>query len=85
MKSPTHKDKLIKQQKDALRDLERMNDQSEVIGTSTMAKAANVDNNPIDANDPIEILGKKIGRGLGAIAVIGLIIYLYMTYFQPAG
>lgn len=81
MKSTTHRDKMIEKQEQALRDLDRLNHQSEVMGTSSMVKAAKVVGAKIDENDPIEILGKKIGRALGIVAVIGLTIYLGITYF----
>jgi hypothetical protein len=38
-----------------------------------------MDNNAED-NDPIEVLGKRIGRTLGWFAVVILIIYLLNTY-----
>lgn len=68
-------------QKDALAALDRLHHQSEVIGTSTMVKAARAAGAAIDENDPIEVLGKKIGRALGVVAVIGLTVYLAVTYF----
>jgi hypothetical protein len=33
-------------------------------------------------NDPVEIWGRRIGRGLSAIAVVALCIYLYATYLR---
>lgn len=72
---------MVEKQQEALRDLDRLQQQSETIGTSTMAKIAKAAGAEIDENDPIELLGKKIGRGLGIIAVIGLTIYLAVTYF----
>ena len=32
-------------------------------------------------DDKIEILGKRIGRALSLVMLIGLIIYLWRTYF----
>jgi ferric-dicitrate binding protein FerR (iron transport regulator) len=32
-------------------------------------------------HDPIELWGRRIGRGLSLAAFIGLAIYLYVTYF----
>jgi len=84
MKNTVRRDKQVQQQKEALRSLERLQGQSEVVGTSTMikaAKAASAALSKIDENDPIEVLGKKIGRALGIVAVIGLTIYLAITYF----
>ena len=34
------------------------------------------------ADDRIEIWGKRIGRALSLIGVVGLSIYLYLTYFR---
>lgn len=76
-----HEERSKQQQKEALAALNRVHHQSEVMGTSTMIKAAKVAGAAIDENDPIEVLGKKIGRGLGIVAVIGLTIYLAVTYF----
>lgn len=79
-----HEEKSLRKQKEALRTLERLHHESEVMGNSAMvkaAKAAGAERAEIDENDPIEILGKKIGRALGIVAVIGLTIYLAVTYF----
>ncbi|MBL4599914.1 MAG: hypothetical protein JKX93_13180 [Rhizobiaceae bacterium] len=83
MKSPTHRDKKIEEQKEALRTLDRLKNDGEVIGTSTMIKAAKAASAKIDENDPIEILGRKIGRSMGFVAVCVLVVYLYVTYVQP--
>ena len=32
--------------------------------------------------DPIELWGRRIGRALSLIAVIGLAIYLFVTYLR---
>jgi len=37
---------------------------------------------PQGAADPIELWGRRIGRGLSLAACIGLGIYLYMTYLR---
>ena len=81
MRSTKRRDKMIKTQEDALRDLDRLQQQSDVIGTSSMVKATKLLGAKIDENDPIEVLGKKIGRALGIVAVIVLTIYLAVTYF----
>jgi hypothetical protein len=72
---------------EAKRILDRINRDSETIATSSIARTSDqfkkhlggVDGNA-DDEDPVEILGKKIGRSLGWIAVIMLIIYLLNTY-----
>lgn len=82
-----NKDHLDKNEIEAKRILDRVNRESETVGTSSMARTTEqfkkhlggIDGNEED-NDPIEILGKRIGRTLGWIAVIGLLIYLAMTY-----
>jgi tetrahydromethanopterin S-methyltransferase subunit G len=74
-------------QKEAKRILDRVERESETIATSTMARSSdqfgkliNADNPDNPENDPIEVLGKRIGRGMGWIAVIFLVIYLFNTY-----
>ena len=37
---------------------------------------------PDGSFDPAELWGRRIGRALSFIAVIGLAIYLYVTYLQ---
>jgi hypothetical protein len=37
---------------------------------------------PDGAADPIELWGRRIGRALSLLAVIGLSIYLYVTYLR---
>ena len=37
---------------------------------------------PDGAADPIELWGRRIGRALSLLAVIGLSIYLYLTYLR---
>jgi len=72
---------------EAKRILDRVHRESETVGTSSMARTteqfkkhvAGMDGNAED-DDPIEVLGKRIGRSLGWIAVVLLIIYLLNTY-----
>ena len=35
-----------------------------------------------DSGDPIELWGRRIGRGLAAVAFIGFCAYLYATYVR---
>ncbi len=69
--------------------LEQVALESETVASSSMARASeragknlsglnNKDTD--DDNDPIVILGKRIGRTLGWIAVIFLTIHLVSTY-----
>jgi hypothetical protein len=37
---------------------------------------------PDGAHDPIELWGRRIGRGLSLLAVIAISIYLYLTYLR---
>ncbi|MGB7287803.1 MAG: hypothetical protein WBC71_12800 [Salaquimonas sp.] len=74
-------------QAEAKRILDRVSRESETVGTSSVARTTEqfkkhvggMDGTSED-NDPIEVLGKKIGRTLGWIAVIVLIVYLLATY-----
>jgi hypothetical protein len=54
--------------------LKRLDQQSEKIITGSHPDTASED-------DKIEILGKRIARIISAILAIGLIIYLWRTYF----
>ncbi len=70
---------------EALRDLERLTAQGEVVGTSAMVRAAKKAGDHLkgaDArqDDPIEVWGTRIGRGLGAVFFVFLVIYLVFTY-----
>lgn len=74
-------------QRRALRDLERAEEQSVPLGASHVKRSADrardhflgADN---DDDDQIEVWGKRIGRILSLIFVIGLVVYLFQTYFQ---
>ena len=73
------------QKREAQRVLNRVARESEQVGTSSMARTADkvrdhflAEEAPRD--DKVEIWGKRIGRGLGAIVFIGLVIYLIKTY-----
>lgn len=77
--------KLDERQKEAQRILDRVARDNEGVGTSSMARVADkvsghfaANENPED--DQIEIMGKRIGRALSAIAVVILVIYLVNTY-----
>ncbi len=70
---------------EARRDLERIGDQSEVIGTSSFARAANRARDHFtgaDArqDDAIEVWGRRVGRALSVIFVLFLIWWLAKTY-----
>jgi hypothetical protein len=70
--------------KEAKRALDRL-DEGEVVATSAFARVADrlaahfgaADRNP---EDPAELWGARIGRGLGLVAFVALAIYLVATY-----
>lgn len=77
------------QAKAARRDLERLAEQGEIIGTSSMARSAkasleragrHLGGADAPKDDPIELWGTRIGRALGVIFFIGLLIYMAVTY-----
>lgn len=69
----------------ALRDLERAGEQSEVVFTSAVKRAAERARDHFsaadaDSNELIEVWGRRIGRTLSLIAVLVLAYYLVVTY-----
>jgi preprotein translocase subunit SecF len=71
--------------REAQRILNRVERESEQVGTSTMARTANKVRDHFlgeekQTEDPAEIWGKRIGRGLGVAAFIALAISLYIKY-----
>ncbi|MEM5583517.1 MULTISPECIES: hypothetical protein [unclassified Roseibium] len=83
MSTPEHpKDK---QRRDALHALDRVEAESETIAGSTFVRMADRARSHLsagdkDEDDRIEVLGTRIGRSLGVIFAIGLVIYLIVTY-----
>jgi hypothetical protein len=74
-------DRHAKAAEEARRDIERLSHQSEVVGTSGMvraAKKAQAHFSGADApqNDPAEIWGRRIGRGLAALFAAFLLWWL---------
>lgn len=74
-----------KQAEQARRDINRLGAESDTIGTSAAARmATKIESrfkaSDIDPNDPIEVWGTRIGRGLGLMFAIGLALYLFKTY-----
>ncbi len=70
---------------EARKDLERIGDQSEVIGTSSLVRTANRARDHFggaDApqDDAAELWGRRVGRGLSVVFVIFLIWWLAKTY-----
>ncbi len=73
----------VRRAKEALKRVEL---DSETAGTSSlvrMAEKSRAHFSADDANqdDRVEVWGRRIGRGLGLIFLIGLIVYLVRTYF----
>ncbi len=73
--------------KELRRILERIDTDAETVGTSSMARVSKQFKTMLDVkdgsdadHDPIEVLGKRIGRSLGWIAVVILVFYLITTY-----
>jgi len=63
------------QVRQAQADLKHLEQQSEkILGAQPI-------NNEFDKNDPIELWGKRIGRGIGYVIVAYLIYDLATTYF----
>ncbi|MGI9350494.1 MAG: hypothetical protein ACR2O3_02925 [Rhizobiaceae bacterium] len=67
------------------RILERVAQDSETVGASSMRRIAervkgHVSAEDADQNEWAELWGTRIGRALGAIFFVGLVIYLFRTY-----
>ena len=74
--------------REAREALARLSDQSDTIGSSAMARAADRARNHFgaadtDPDDALELWGSRIGRGLGLVAFIGLAVYLFVAYVLP--
>jgi tetrahydromethanopterin S-methyltransferase subunit G len=80
-KKPNYKD----DEAESKRILERVAQESETIGTSSVKRVAervkgHLSAHDTDENQWAELWGKRIGRTLGAIFVVVLIIHLLRTY-----
>ena len=63
-------------QKDALKDLERLQNEGGLLtGLLRQTTAA-------DRTDPIELWGRRIGRTLAAVAFLAICVYFYLTYVR---
>lgn len=81
----TKKSNLTSNEAEAKRILERVAQESETVGTSSVKRVAERVKGHLSANDTqenewAELWGKRIGRTLGAIFVVVLIIHLLRTY-----
>ncbi len=75
-------------EREADRILNRVERESENVGTSSMARTANKVRDhfmgeEIPQDDHIEILGKRIARGLAIVVFVGLAYSLYINYIAP--
>ncbi len=71
------------------RTLERVQRESETLGTSSIARTANRTRDHFlgddqDPEDRVEVVGTRIGRILGLIAFIALAIHITYKYILPA-
>ena len=73
-------------EKESRRILDRVNIDSETVGSSSLARSAEKTRDHFlgkdaDPDDPIEIWGKRIGRVLSIAIVLYLLTYLYNMFF----
>jgi hypothetical protein len=81
------------ERREALRTLDSLRD-SDTFATSALARTArratdhfaardamNDAIRPDGSVDKIELWGRRIGRGLSLLGLVGLAVYLYLTYF----
>ena len=78
-----HRNKISEEE--AKRALKRVSAESETVGTSSLARfaeksRAHFSADDVNHKDSVELWGSRIGRGLGLIFFVGLIIYLVVTY-----
>ncbi|WP_321334025.1 hypothetical protein [Breoghania sp.] len=80
-------DERTAREREAQQALERVQGDSETLGTSSFTRVAERTRDHFSArdkqaeDDPIEVWGTRIGRGLGFVFAIALVIYLVATYF----
>ncbi|MBO6506938.1 MAG: hypothetical protein JJ866_09875 [Roseibium sp.] len=70
---------------EALKAIKRVEAESETVAGSTFVRMADRAKSHMsaadkDEDDRIEVWGTRIGRGLGLIFFVGLVIYLLVTY-----
>ena len=67
-----------RKQHEALRDLERLQNEGDLFtGLLRQTTAPEV-----DATDPIERWGRRVGRTLAAVAFVAICVYFYLTYVR---
>lgn len=80
-----HEDIAAERQREAKAALNRLDQQTETLGSSAFARmadkaAGHFSAQDRDKDDKIELWGTRIGRIAGLIFAIGLVIYLIRTY-----
>jgi hypothetical protein len=83
--APSQHDRDEARRREALETLDRVQHHRETIGSSVLAGAARraaAHFSAADAPDRIELWGRRIGRALSLVGVLGLAIYLYLTYLR---
>lgn len=68
-------------EREARKAIERVERDSEVVGQSSFVRAAgrargHLAGADADQSDPVEVWGRRVGRGLSVVAFIGLAIWL---------
>ena len=65
----------------ALESLDRLRHEGDGLLTSALAQEARRAAGPdTDADDPLDLWGRRIGRALSVAAFLALLVYLWMTY-----
>ena len=87
MSNPRERDE--EQRREALATLKSLGDQ-DTFATSALARTARRATDhfagrdaiePDGSADPMELWGRRIGRGLSLIGFVALAVYFYFTYF----
>ncbi|RNC96960.1 MAG: hypothetical protein ED558_03705 [Oricola sp.] len=71
-------------EEEARKVIERVERESEIVGRSSFVRAAGKARDHLtaaEAEDPVEVWGRRVGRALSVIAFIGLALWLlaYLT------
>jgi hypothetical protein len=66
----------------ALADLTRLRHERDALGGLFGRAGAHFGADDTPAGDRVELWGRRIGRGLSAVAFLALAFYLYVTYVR---
>ena len=85
MHNHSSNDKSTESEEESRKILERVRQESETVGTSSLGRVAervksHMSAHDADQNEWAELWGTRIGRSLGVIFAVGLFIYLVQTY-----